>query len=111
MRLIDELHTFYNTKSRILDLTNGRLPAVHMVKKLIITSHQLPCNTSMKKLDSIIGHVHRIVANILTLRGYIQVWQVIFRFGANLLNTYTWSKQFSEINFRKMNRISKISEN
>ena len=47
MRLIDELHTFYNTKPRILDLTNGRLPAVHMVTKLIITSHQLSCNTSI----------------------------------------------------------------
>ena len=47
MRLIDELYTFCNTKPRILDLTNGRLPAVHMVTKPIIASHQLPCNTSI----------------------------------------------------------------
>ena len=47
MHLIDKLNTFYSTNPRILDLTNGRLPAVHMVTKLIITSQQLPCNTSM----------------------------------------------------------------
>ena len=51
MRLIDELNTFYNTNSRILDLTNGRLPAVHMVTKRIITSHQFPCNTSIPVPD------------------------------------------------------------
>ena len=50
MRLIDKLNTFYNTNSRILDLTNGRLPTVHMATKLIITSHPLPCNTSMRQL-------------------------------------------------------------
>ena len=47
MRLIDELNTFYNTSSRILDLKNGRLPPVHMVTKLSIALHQLPCNTSI----------------------------------------------------------------
>ena len=49
MRLTDELNTFYNTSSRILDLTNGRLPPVHMVTKLSIASQQLTCNTSMIK--------------------------------------------------------------
>ena len=48
MRLIDELNTFYNTNFPILDLTNGRLPPVHMVTKLSIASHQLPCNTSIQ---------------------------------------------------------------
>ena len=47
MRLIDELNTFYNTSSRILDLTNGRLPPVHMITELSIASLQLPCNTSI----------------------------------------------------------------
>ena len=47
MRLTDELNTFYNTSSRILDLTNGRLPPVHIVTKLSIASHQLPFNTSI----------------------------------------------------------------
>ena len=52
MHLRDELNTFYNTSSRILDLTNGRLPPVHMVTKLSIASHQLPCNTSIKSKET-----------------------------------------------------------
>ena len=52
MRLTDELNTFYDTSSHILDLTNGRLPPVHVVTKLSIASHQLPCNTSII-IDSI----------------------------------------------------------
>ena len=59
MSLIDELYTFYNTKPRILDLTNGRLPAVHMVTKPIIASHQLPCNTSIDRV--------RLVKQVLRL--------------------------------------------
>ena len=54
MRLTDELNTLYNTKPCILDLTNGRLPAVDMVTKLIITSHQLPCNTSIDRRKNFI---------------------------------------------------------
>ena len=47
MHFIRELNTFYITNACILDLTNGRRPAVHMITKLMIMSYQLPCNASV----------------------------------------------------------------
>ena len=58
MHLVHELNTFYTTNACILDLKNGQLPAVHMVTKLIITSQQLPCNTSIE-LIYIATYTHR----------------------------------------------------
>ena len=37
-RLVHELNTFYNTNASILDLKNGRLPAVHMATNYYVTS-------------------------------------------------------------------------
>ena len=34
----------------ILDLTNGQLPAVHMVTNQVLCHTQIPCNTSIKQL-------------------------------------------------------------
>ena len=47
MHLICKSNTFYITNAHILNLTNGQLLAAHMITKLIIMSHPLPCNASI----------------------------------------------------------------
>ena len=45
------IDTFYNTNICLLDLTNGRLPAVHMDTNYLLCHMQFPCCTSIVRIS------------------------------------------------------------